>query len=299
MPALVSGCGQRVVLPERYRARVLARPELLRFLNEVQWEKDDISALDSAQGVVCAVRPVDQSQLISRILTSSTIVRCILEKPLAPTPESAALLLDTMIRSGKEFRVAYTFRYTEWGKRLLQYMTKRKDNVELSIHWTFLSHHFRYDLHNWKRFEAEGGGAIRFYGIHLISLLAEIGYREVVSSRAFYSAPGVVERWKCVFAGPGLPKCDVLIDCRCATELFCVEVSTAEEMLDSFVLAKLTDPFQSENARQPGDGLDSRICVLIQLCHSLEKDATNDYKLYAQTLILWQRVEQATQSEAI
>ena len=34
LPALV-GCGRRVVLPERYRARFAERPELAPFANEV------------------------------------------------------------------------------------------------------------------------------------------------------------------------------------------------------------------------------------------------------------------------
>ena len=41
LPALVEGCEQPVVLPERYRARFDERSELARFAINVQWEDDE------------------------------------------------------------------------------------------------------------------------------------------------------------------------------------------------------------------------------------------------------------------
>lgn len=297
LPALVSGCGERVILPERYRGRVGDRPELDHYATNLRWADDEFAALKCADGVVLALRPADQTVWISRCLAHSNIRYLLLEKPLAYSPEVAANVLDELVLSAKVFRVGYTFRYTSWGKKLLSTLCSTRGCGLVSIRWSFLAHHFRYDLRNWKRFQRTGGGAIRFYGIHLVALMAEIGYRNVIRSRALGISLDEVEKWIATFSGPGLPECEVVVDTRSIVREFLVtQVSSFSAGLIT-VFANLSDPFDSEDAiYQPGR-IDQRVPVLTQLCHSLREEGTNEYEWYDATIKLWSRIERETQFE--
>jgi predicted dehydrogenase len=299
LPALVGGCGQRIVLSERYRARFCERPELARFAGDVQWERDEATALDCADGVVLALRPSDQSAWIPRCLARANIERLLLEKPLASSPEVAAALFGELTRSRKVIRMGYTFRYTAWGKRILDALGRTRESRTLSIQWNFLSHHFRDDLHNWKRFHVSGGGAIRFYGIQLIALLAEIGYRDVIVSRSFGKSVDEIEKWTASFAGPGLPECDIVVDTRAAVGTFRVELLSNSSTALGAVVANLSDPFDSTGEACQSGGLDRRVSILSRLCRSLWEQSINEYVWYQSTIELWRCIEEKTQFEMI
>lgn len=298
LPALVDECAQRIVLPERYRARFCERSELARFANDVQWEVNEDAALNCVDGAVLALRPINQSEWIHQCLARSKINRLLLEKPLAHTPEIAAVIFDGLIRSRKVFRIGYTFRYTAWGQHILKSLNATKDSVSLSIHWGFLAHHFRHDLQNWKRSNAAGGGALRFYGIHLIALLAEIGYREVNLSRTFGASEDEVEKWIAIFAGTGLPECEVVVDARSTVREF-----RAEQIFNTWgrqaitVFANLTDPFDSGSEPCLSGGIDERVPILRGHCHSLWEEGKNEYEWYDATIKLWRSIEEKTQFE--
>ena len=177
LPALID-LGHSVVLPRRYRDIFYARRELLGFAERIEWQPDETAALSRAAGVVIALRPEDQREQVLRSLTFPGIGRLLLEKPLAPTPREAMELHRTLIQSGRVFRVGYTFCDLPWMP-LIRDSASVNPDAELSISWRFLAHHFQHALFNWKRSSSTGGGAIRFYGIQLIAMLAQSGYRLV------------------------------------------------------------------------------------------------------------------------
>ncbi len=278
LPALIGGCGERVTLPEQYRARFDKRPELSRFAGSVQWERDEVAALDSADGVVLALPPIKQADWIPRCLARPHLKRLLLEKPLASSPTVAIALCSELAGSDKLVRMGYTFRFTPWGKQL-------QSNVgAFSITWTFLAHHFRHDLLNWKRTTVTGGGAIRFYGIQLIALLAEIGYRKVLSSRSMGESENEIEKWMATFTGPELPECRVALDTRAEVDRFRMELPDQR-------IADQSDPFT-----EAGD-LDRRVPGLTSLCRTLCQPDAGEAVWYRATLELWQQVEEKTQFE--
>lgn len=301
LPALVEGCKQRIVLPERYRARISGRPELEGFLSYVRWEIDESAALARADGLVLALRPADQSGWVDQFPTLNNIERLILEKPLAQSPEIGKRILATLIRSRRAFRIAYIFRYTEWGKKLLRCLDRTGKNGLLSIRWEFMAHHFLHNLHNWKRFNVTGGGALRFYGIHLIALFAEIGYRNVVASHAIGVTPDEVEKWTATFTGPGLPECEVTVDTKSTRRQFCVEQVSNAKGSATMVFASLGDPFETENGSNLLEQPDQRVPVLTQLCRSLLEEGKDEehYERYGATIDLWQILEDKTKFEEL
>ena len=300
LPALIDVCKEGVVLPERSRTHFCERPELKRFSSNVQWRKNETKVLDSASGVILALQPITQSEWISECLARPNIEFLLLEKPLAPSPKAALNLLEELVHSGKVFRIGYTFRYTDWGKQLRNTLNANKKEGLLTIRWCFMAHHFLHDLHNWKRFNEVGGGAIRFYGIHLIALLAEIGYRNVTLSRAFGTSPEEVEKWVANFDGSDLPECEIVIDTKSSVSEFKVKYDS-----NSFagsvtnVFANLSDPFKSQNKDRELAQIDHRVTVLSQLCGSLWEEYANEYEWYDATLKLWLSIEEKTQFEQI
>jgi predicted dehydrogenase len=293
LPALVKGCGQRVVLSERHREPFALRPELAPFADDIVWERDEANALDRAEGAVLALQPSDQSEWIPRCLERPNLKRILVEKPLATSPEAARASLEDLIRSGKIIRVGYTFRYTDWAEKMAAALKRGTRSKRLLIQWSFLAHHFHHDLRNWKRFTGSGGGAIRFYGIQLIALLAELGYHSVISSRSFGESPNVVDKWTASFGGPGLPECDVALDTRSATENFSAELLFNSATEPNLVFADLNDPFQSTTT-EPLKGLDRRVPVLSRLCRSLWGEAVDEDVWYKATIELWRVVEERT-----
>ncbi len=296
LPTLVDRCSQRIVLPERYRVRFNERHELAFFSSYVQWEVDENAALNCAEGVVLALRPINQCEWVRRCVAHSKIDFMLLEKPLAHTPEIAAEIFDCLINSQKTFRIGYTFRYTDWGQWILNSF-KKAGCPPLSIHWSFFAHHFRHDLLNWKRFNSMGGGAIRFYGIHIIALLAEAGYHNVTLSRAFGSSLDEAEKWIAIFVGPGLPECEVVVDTRSTFDEFSVEYTSNPCGGLTTAFSNLKDPFDSENEVCQPDGIDPRVSVLAPLCRSLWEGVTSEYDWYDATITLWHNIEKKTRFE--
>jgi hypothetical protein len=300
LPALVSGCGQQVVLPERYRSRFHERPELARFLSGISWARDEASAVEGCSGVALVLRPADQEVWLERCLARADLKYLLLEKPLARNPESAQRALDMLIGSGKAFRIGYVFRLTSWGCRLLSVLGAEPYQGKLSIQWNFNAHHYQHDLNNWKRFVTTGGGVIRFFGIHILALLAEIGYRNIVMSTTSGASLDEIDRWSAVVSGVGLPECNIVVDSRSSAASFQVVcVSGTNGRLD--VSERLATPFDADQPLDAGSltGLDPRVSLLIELCRSLLAVAENEYDWYQHTLELWRSAEEKAYLEPL
>ena len=109
-----------------------------------------------------------------------------------------------------------------------------------------MAHHFARDVASWKRSHAEGGGVLRFFGVHLLALLARHGYRAVERSTVAGQDAGEPEQWHAVFFGPGVPDCHVEIDSRSSTSCFSIAVTSAAS--GEMPLVDLRDPFELEGA---------------------------------------------------
>jgi predicted dehydrogenase len=278
LPALVEAFGEPVLLPEAYRAKVEARPELGPYLASIRWAADTRAALAQATGAVVATPPARQLEVAAQCLALSGLTSLVLEKPLAPSPAAATKLLGALRASGKRYLVGYTLLHTRWHERLAW-----PASGEVAITWSFMAHHFARDLHNWKRVHAEGGGVLRFFGVHLLALLARHGYRDVRQSSFAGSNPAAPERWLAVFAGEGVPDCRVDVDSRSTTSAFRIEAAGAPPLVD------LADPYAAEPLAQG----DRRVGVLKRFLGTLPS-AAGEQAFYEDVNRLWQRAEDAT-----
>jgi predicted dehydrogenase len=287
LPALVEGLGERVVLPLAYREKVEARAELQPCLGAIDWVADAAMALTAASAVAVAAPPRRQEEAVAKGLLHPRLDTFVLEKPLATTPDAAIALLEALERSRKRVRVGYTLLHTTWGSSL---RLPRDADAQLAITWTFMAYHFAHALPGWKREHAQGGGVLRFFGVHLIALLAREGYREVRRSALAGEDAAQPERWEAVFAGPGRPDCRVSVDSRSREDRFAIRVLGGAQPR---ALVALAEPFEQEEALG-APGADRRVGVLARLLGTL-RDVDEPYHgLYRETNLLWRKVEDAT-----
>ncbi|MGZ5528823.1 MAG: Gfo/Idh/MocA family oxidoreductase [Limisphaerales bacterium] len=286
LPALVTGCDQTVYLPERYRTLLERREDVRRFIDVVKWSHDEKAALAEVDAVVISKRPADQVDWIRECASKPNIRALLLEKPLAPSPKAASDALGLLDLSGKQYRIDYNFRFTPWGQALKRHLRSALPTGCLSINWQFRAHHYAHDLRNWKRFVSSGGGALRFFGIHLIGLLAELGFDNVVSSRVSASKPDECEIWSAVFGGPHLPECRVEVQSNAPETRFSVDwtrdASGVERLVD------LDDPF---GAQANKSGFDHRVGILTEVCRDLIDGPALSYPWYRQSVSLWHMAE--------
>ncbi len=287
LPALIKCGAKEVLLPQRYREKFSVRQELQDFSNKIHWVADEKVALAQADGMVTALRPDMQAEYIALCLEAQHIKYLLLEKPLAPSPAEAITLFDALVASGKYVRIGYIFGFLAWSESLASFLKKEAPQTgTLTIHWHFMAHHFQNDVATWKRDHAAGGGVLRFYGIHLIALLAAMGYSEAVQSTLFTDRGDVASRWSATFTGASVPPCIVDVDTCTDTLLFQIEYSEAGRVT---TLVDLPDPFSE--MKVPEHGLDRRIPLLVKLCESFNVDSRHIYPWYRATLDLWSDVE--------
>ncbi|MEC9375507.1 MAG: Gfo/Idh/MocA family oxidoreductase [Pseudomonadota bacterium] len=291
LPALIEVGEKKIILPARYKDKFSARSELQMYAGYVQWVSDERVMLEMVDSIVLALPPGYQLELVKKLIHFQNVKNLLLEKPLAVSPGMSSQLIDELVNSKKRFRIGYNFRFTSWRVGIFEYINSITHAARINrlyISWNFLAPHYRNDELIWKRFNSSGGGALRFYGIHLIALLAEYGYTEVLFSKKFGSNPDEVAKWEARFSGENLPICEILVDSKTTKSQFMVSIFTNSKKTNMF---NLLDPFDCNENSQAYKGQDKRLPYLVDLCRSLFDDSGMIYVWYKNTIELWRRVE--------
>jgi predicted dehydrogenase len=283
LPAIMIGCRHQVVLPDRYRDRLRMRADVGRLSESVEWAGSDEAMLERADAVVISQRPADQVDRVRGCLRRSNIGSLILEKPLAPDPATALRLLEEIKRARKRFCIGYIFRYTEWGSALLTHARGTPGIIHIS--WHFRAHHYAVEARNWKRLVSSGGGAIRFFGIHLVALLAEMGYDRAVASCIGAEAVDEARTWRAIVAGAGLPDCHIDVDTNSDVKSFTVG---DEHATLNFVRS---DPLETV---EDSNGFDYRVPTLMKLCRDFLESESPPSDFYRSSIELWRDIESKT-----
>ena len=223
LPAAVALGFSPILVPARYQNKFLSRDNLQKFNDNICWIDTDQDLIEMATTLVISRRPIDQCKELPNYLSQGQLKKIIFEKPLAIDPVSALKMLDMVEASGKKCTAGFTFRFTPWAALLqptLNSTFPTKKEVWI-LQWHFMANHFSTGLWNWKRDNAQGGGVLRFYGIHVIALLAEFGYTEVVSSEILNGPNNeAYTAWHAIFRGPEHPEFRVEVDSHSDKEFF-------------------------------------------------------------------------------
>jgi hypothetical protein len=287
LPALFNVYGRGIILPEIYRKTIAFREELRQFDEQIQWEHSVESALLKSSGVVIATPPQAQIELVQKILSLDNIKKIVIEKPVAPNVDAAIQLFDNEVFKSKKIRVGYTFIYSDWYPFLRNLVGNSANTVK--IVWNFEAHHMASSKETWKRYHSLGGGVLRFYGIHIIAVLASLGYKTVSSSILEESISNQPIGWEAVFGGNALPPCRISISINSNINEFKIIEIDKDGSEQPFYFA--ANPFSSVNSKQ---GQDVRVPILESLIRTFELNDHYYSSLYREINSLWNKVEHSS-----
>jgi hypothetical protein len=282
LPALIEGLNEPVCLPKKYLNTVRSRPDLSSLEEKIFWVDAEDDAIQCSSKVVVSVNPIRQFGIVRKCVSLGFKGHFFLEKPLAESPEEAKNLLDFIDDAGVGYSIGYSFLYIE---ALKEYLSNHRDTTQLLLNWEFMAHHFARNLINWKRVEIEGGGVLRFYGIHIIALLTEFGYSGVVSSELMGEKEEEPSRWEAVFSHSTAVNCRVIVDSRSENSFFSLSGKEDSEPLI------VTDPFELNHCR--AEMLDRRFTSLVSFISDLDKSVARK-GLYREINCMWSLVEKRT-----
>lgn len=279
LPALLV-TGNRVILPKKYRERILARPELIELEPRITWVPTLDDGLREAQAAIIATQPAVQVELVNRIIDNfCNVKKFYLEKPISETPLAGENLLFKLENNSKSVAVGFLFLQCLWIKQLESALSS---NDLVYISWTFEAHHFRNEIRNWKRDNEMGGGPLRFYGIHLIAVLSFLGYSYVKSSKIVRSNGYDATRWEAHFEHPYLSRCNVIVDTLNKSNNFKIYTK-------STIIFNANDPFEEQINKT--EDKDKRISMIV---NHLKDKRMNDIVMIRKINMLWMNVEENT-----
>lgn len=283
LPAIIAGNNSKIFLPERIKSKMLERSELKSFCPIIHWTDDYTSAFNDVTCVAISVPPEYQYEYLQQIVTYSNIKSLILEKPMAINPAKSFELLSILEETGKNYLVNYSFWYTQWASDISSQSLAKFEKLE--INWSFMAHHFRNDKESWKRYHSQGGGPIRFYGIHLIALLAKSAYSNVLNSNVYPDNSDSIEKWTATFYGDQMPDCHVMVNSKSKMSEFSIVGFIGKDKYD---IVNLEEPFALESFPDQ----DSRSSVIQKVVSSLTDPARLSIEsLYKTVVELWECVE--------
>ena len=256
LPAILLYPRNKVYLNIKYKKTITERIELNKLLEAIFWYKEIDTIIQKVNSVVIATNPEKQKEIILDLLNHQNINNLVLEKPLAVNPKNSIILLSKLIDSNKEFVFGYSFLYTNWSLNIKKQIHHINHKV-IYFDWFFMAHHFKNNLSTWKSNHLKGGGVIRFYGIHLIALLAEFGYSEVNYSKIKVDTEGFYTDWKASFLGESLPTCRIEINTK--SNHFKFNIWGINKKDEPEVLLNLKTPFDQEI---PIENYDKRVSLL-------------------------------------
>ena len=274
LPAIVN-LGESVGTLSIYKSFIEARDDISSLSKYIQYFDNQDELIDRSNSLVVARRPEDQYRLVEEILRKNIKLNLCLEKPLTHSCVTSRYLANKLQEAQYQYRLGYTVEFTDWFFDIVNLFNNQSfKHLELEISWNFHAHHYKNEINTWKRNPLQGGGAFKFYGTHLVYLLANIGKWNSVKMESFrYSLED-----EYMFLISGNNKTNKFnISCNsCSVDktIFDVNVKSSGKVIYH---CNLEDPlFRNSSIREQ----DSRIPMLRELINSInsEKDY---YELYS------------------
>lgn len=285
LPAIINALKCKVVLLERYRKVIETRPEIYCYLKYIDWRLTESEVANSANSFIISVPPAAQMEIVQKMISFHKVKKLIIEKPICPSPKESIDLVNFINSKSISYRVGYSFLFTDWYIKLK--LAIQKPVKKIKIYWSFKAHHFLNNKHVWKRYHSKGGGALRFYGIHIISTLASFGYVSVARQCLLSKQSDQPEEWKAEFYGADLPSCEVHVSTNSDSENFQIQVIKDSGSKEKIITSN--SPFKSNKASKFQD---DRVPVLESLIKTLGYDDEIYTEMYYSINNLWSTTEQ-------
>jgi predicted dehydrogenase len=285
LPAIATLKNSKALILEKHLSFVESRSELKQYISIVKVVSSRDEILLQADSLIFAVPPFIQEELFWQLSLQRRYKYLMLEKPLAVSPKAAMVLLKSAVEIALSVRTGYSFLHSSWGEMIRQ-SNAFLEEVDYSLSWKFLAYHFQNPTNSWKGNHDYGGGALRFYGIHLIAYFASIKPTSVEYSRLICHSSGAASRWQAKFKIENGARITVDIDTRSQEESFNIHSSVGKINISTL------SPFSGESSINDGD---SRIPVLKKLLKSFASSNDELYEIYYRVNQLWAEVEEITE----
>lgn len=202
-----------IVTLDRYRSRILERPDLRGLETRIRFVPGLHELAGECSRLIIAVNPRRQAEIAGELVRVGWSGRLLLEKPVAPNPGEAKQILIKLEEASIEYGIGFSMMFCSWFSTLRAMFARGwSEPAEIDMSWFFRAHHYSSDIATWKRCKSEGGGALRYFAIHLIAMLASLGDWTVTQSSMDDSEPDA-QRW-CRFR---LQSGNVHASCECDT----------------------------------------------------------------------------------
>ena len=157
---------KKIYLNQRYKKFFSTRSELEKYSKKIIWYLDQHKIIDNIDYIVVAKRPQEQSKIIKKILEKKNNLKHIfLEKPIDINPKKSISFLNYLKKKKINYSFGFIFKYLRWYKSMKIKLTK---NQNFEIIWQIDKKQKNND--HWKYSLTQGGGLVKFYGIHFIEL---------------------------------------------------------------------------------------------------------------------------------
>jgi predicted dehydrogenase len=165
----------------------------------------------------------------------------------------------------------------------------------LEIKWLFKAHHHKFNTENWKRYVSEGGGVIRFYGIHLIAVLTALGFTLTKSSEVSGYSENELYEWKSTFQNlENGSICTVYVNSNSQeNEQFSVSLYDTEQASEFYRIINQASPFGSSHYVK--NKIDTRSFILAKYITKAYK-SNNEWQslFYNNVNKLWYEIEEVS-----
>lgn len=201
---------ERICCLEDFKKFIISRKELREFADRLTAYPSVEEVLISTDHLFYARRPSDQEDFILSGLSDKNFCHIFFEKPLATNPHASKSCLNSLRNKDQYFSINYLIAMLPWWDFNSQ-------SSYFSISWHFMAHHFKPNSrYTWKQDHMAGGGAIRFYGIHLIALASRFHFNHVIHS---FSNKDYTY-WSCILSNSKGQRLLIDINTRDEEELF-------------------------------------------------------------------------------
>jgi len=283
LPALVESGYKNIFISEKGKDFFSKIEQLSHLEKFITWDKEEIRG-NYFDIIILTLPPKTQYQYIIDKSILSRSKNFILEKPIAPTPQQSLSVIQEIIDKKINYKVNYSFLYTKWYLDIRNKILKMNKDSKVKILWDFKAYHFQYKIDNWKQDNSLGGGAIRFYGIHIIAFLSSLGYLNVKESIGYNYYKDIIYKWEGSFSkNELLPNIDLTLNSDANHNLFRISYNKNNK---EHILLNLNSPFQKEDKIEL---YDQRVSPLIHFIEN--KNPYFDITFQKNLINLWQCIE--------
>ena len=161
---------QKIFLNKKYKRKLINKKYLKTYNKKIIWFDSLETVIHKIDYIVIAQNPKSQFKTVNKILKrKNNFKHILLEKPISENPNKSLRLIKNLEISNINYSFGFIFEYLNWVK----FLNKKND---ISIIWKIKKKNFS---KSWKYSHSEGGGLIRFYGIHFLKLFYDLNYNKI------------------------------------------------------------------------------------------------------------------------